>query len=82
MALLPPGARGPKVNRRAWRALRIERGLTQTGLGRLADVDASHISRIESGVRTHPSPKITKRVADALGVEVRDLLAADLEAAR
>lgn len=79
MRTLPLGARGPKINRTALRAIRIERGYTQVTLGELADVDPSHICRIEAGIRTHPSPRVTKALADALRVDIRDLLAAELE---
>ncbi len=57
--------------------MRIEAGLTQMDLGRRASVDPSHVSRIEAGVRTHPAPRITKALADALGCPVNSLLAAE-----
>lgn len=77
----PRGARGPRINRRALAALRISEGWTQTLLAQKAGIAHSHVSNLEAGVRTHPSPRITRALADALGVEVRDLLAADLEGA-
>ncbi|MEQ4301578.1 helix-turn-helix transcriptional regulator [Plantactinospora sp. B6F1] len=74
----PRGARGPRVNARAIRGIRVERGYTQTELARRSGVGQSHISRIELGARPYPDPRITKALADALGCKVVDLLAADL----
>jgi transcriptional regulator with XRE-family HTH domain len=59
---------------RAVRALRDERGLTQTALARAADTDGTRISHLERG-RTNPAWGTMRRIADALGVAVSDIAA-------
>jgi len=73
------GARGPRVNSTALRAIRIVAGLTQAELASRAGVDGSHISRLESGKRAHPAPRITKALAEVLGVPVATILAVDYQ---
>ena len=53
------------------RRIRKERGLTQRELGGLSGVDQATISMAESG-RRQPHLETLGRLADALGVEVRD----------
>lgn len=54
-------------------ALRQERGLTQERLAWEVDLSSKgYLSRIESGQRL-PSLLVLQRIADRLGVEVRDL---------
>lgn len=74
----PIGARGPRIDARALRAIRIQAGFTQVELGKRAKVHYSHISRLESGKRAYPRPRIAHAIADALGCEVSSILAADL----
>jgi DNA-binding XRE family transcriptional regulator len=71
-------ARGPKLNRHALRALRLETGLTQVGLSRRSGVDDTYISRLEAGRRCWPAIRITEALATALDVPTEALLAADL----
>lgn len=55
------------------RARRLERGLTQLELAESAGVDRKTISRIENS-RFSPSLINIYAIADALNVEVRDLI--------
>jgi transcriptional regulator with XRE-family HTH domain len=58
--------------------LRRERrmaGLTQGELAEKADVGLTTISRIESGDIEEPRVSTLRKLAHALGLEVRDLLA-------
>ena len=55
------------------RELRLERELSQEQLGQLADLDRTHISSAEAG-RRNVSLKTIYKLADALGVEARELL--------
>jgi transcriptional regulator with XRE-family HTH domain len=55
------------------RARRMERGLTQLELAESAGVDRKTISRIENS-RFSPSLINIYAIADALNVEVRDLI--------
>ena len=58
------------------RTFRIARGLTQENLAKQADLNCTHISKIESGKRL-PSLKSICRLADALDVEPYELLVAE-----
>jgi len=55
------------------RQLRKERGLSQVKLAVMADMDPATLNRLERGTG-NPNLKTMERVADALGVEVADLL--------
>ncbi|MEU0001164.1 helix-turn-helix domain-containing protein [Streptomyces microflavus] len=55
------------------RRRRIEAGLTQEGLARLAGVTKSHISGVERGVAGASAPMLG-RLAIALECEVADLM--------
>lgn len=55
------------------RAIRLLRELTQKQLGDLCGMADSAIRRYESG-RGNPTEKTLKRIANALGVSVQDLL--------
>jgi transcriptional regulator with XRE-family HTH domain len=60
-----------------WRRLqelRTNQGHTLTTLARAAEISLPYLSQLESGQR-RGRPPIHKRLADALGVEVRDLTA-------
>jgi transcriptional regulator with XRE-family HTH domain len=56
-----------------WR-YRIEAGLSQEQLAKKSGVAQGAISMIEKGERTRPYPSTLKKLADALGVQIRDLL--------
>jgi transcriptional regulator with XRE-family HTH domain len=56
------------------RARRTERGLTQEELAHRAGLDYSYVNQIENG-RRNPSLDAIARIARALGVPVRDLVA-------
>ncbi|UCH78707.1 MAG: helix-turn-helix transcriptional regulator [Candidatus Coatesbacteria bacterium] len=56
------------------REKRVSRGLTQKGLAELAHVDDSYISQLERDYK-FPSARTIESLAQALGVEVAELLA-------
>lgn len=55
--------------------LRQRRGWTQEKLAVEADVNRNTVARMESGIGVYP--KSARRVAEALGVPLEDLLAAE-----
>ncbi len=61
-----------KVGRRV-KALREQRGLSQTALARRARISKMQLYRVETD-RSSPVLRTLERVARALGVKVRDLL--------
>jgi transcriptional regulator with XRE-family HTH domain len=54
--------------------LRERKGLTQVELAAKARITQPYLAQLESGVRLNPSLDVLKRLAEALGVAVRDLL--------
>ena len=56
------------------RKLREARGLSQEKLARLADVANNTIIKIEAGKNQNPTLETLKKVAQALGVSVDDLI--------
>ena len=62
--------------RAAWnlRRIRVERGVSQENLAVDAAVDRSYISGIENG-SFNPTLDVLDRLADALGVDLSDLVA-------
>ncbi len=64
---LPPIARNI-------RHLRKEKGLSQDKLSKLADVSFHTITKIEAGDTPNPTIDTMKKIADALGVSVDDLM--------
>lgn len=70
-----PGSDASKIARhigQAVRRLREEAELSQVDLAGRSGLTQSHVSRIETG--THcPNHKTMQRIADALGVQVRDI---------
>lgn len=57
------------------RDARLALGLSRLGLATKAGVDLSNISRIESGETKQPTVRVLGRIADALEVDVAQLLA-------
>lgn len=55
------------------RSLRARVGISQEELASLADIDRTYASQIERGV-ANPSLEVLVRIAEALGVELHDLL--------
>lgn len=55
------------------RALRRERGLTQEQLGTKIGLDRIYIGELERGQRTNPTLANLRRIADGLGVPIREL---------
>ena len=56
------------------RRLREAKGLSQEKLARLADVANNTIIKIEAGKNQNPTLETLKKVAQALGVSVDDLI--------
>lgn len=54
--------------------LRAERGLSLEKVARLADLSLNTIVKIENGVNTNPTIETVKKIADALGVSLDDLM--------
>lgn len=55
------------------KAIRAERGLTQEGLALLCNIDRTYVGRLENMTR-NPGLDILQKIADGLGIELRDLL--------
>jgi len=53
---------------------REKKGISQDKLSKLAGVTLHTITKIESGVTSDPRIETVKKIADALGVSVDDLL--------
>lgn len=58
------------------RELRHTRGLTQSQLGQRAKITSSYVGRLESGGAA-PGIDLVRRLAEALGTSVHDLLPTD-----
>lgn len=65
-----------RIGRRV-RALRRGRGLTQTILAGRAGLTRIYIGEFERGVRDNPTLGVLRRIADGLGVPVRELFPPD-----
>ncbi len=61
-------ALGAKVRR-----LREEKALTQAELAEMAGITAIHLGRLERG-ESYPRPRTRRRIAEALGVDPKELL--------
>ena len=59
---------GNKVN-----SLRTNRGWSLKKLSERSGVSVPYLSQLERGERTNPRPKIKKKLAEALGISVKDL---------
>jgi transcriptional regulator with XRE-family HTH domain len=57
------------------REARLNAGYSQSELAKLAGVSQSSIAMIETGERTNPHPRTLRKLAEALGIEVRELRA-------
>ena len=62
-----------QVNTRALKRCRLEAGLSLRGLARAAGVSHDTVMDIERGVRA-PHPATVKKLAEAIGVAVGDLV--------
>lgn len=64
----------------ALRAAREERGLSMQAAGAEAGISAGYLFKLERGYIGSPSPRVLQRLAPALGIEYRELMAlADYE---
>lgn len=70
-----------RLDGRAIRRARIERGWTQDDLAARAGVPRKTISDIENDRSSRSLPRTIRRLCDALGVEPRDVLAPEEGAA-
>lgn len=52
---------------------RWKRGWSEAQLAKYAEVDRSVICKLENGKTKNPSIKVAFKIADALGVDVREL---------
>lgn len=76
MALLPYSCKMSKVSKkfgRRMRELRLDRDLSQLGLGELAGLDVTTINEVENGHR-EPMLGTIKKIAKALGVNLDKLI--------
>ena len=53
---------------------REKANLSQRQLAKLANINNSELSKIESGVRNEPSPKILRKISNVLDVNYSDLM--------
>jgi len=56
------------------RKLRIQAGMTQSGLASKVNIDSTYLSKMESGVKSPPSQKVVLRLAEVLNVGKDELL--------
>lgn len=57
------------------RQKREQAGMSIRGLAGVVGVDSGYITRLESGQRNNPSAEVLQGIADALEIDVNDLLA-------
>ena len=64
-----------KAEARAKKAeAREKKGLSQRQLAKLAKINNSELSKIESGIRKDPSPKILRKISNIIDVNYSDLM--------
>lgn len=56
------------------KALRLKLGISQDSLSKKADLAFHTISKIEAGSTPNPTIETVKKIADALGVSLDDLM--------
>jgi transcriptional regulator with XRE-family HTH domain len=59
------------LNHEKFKRHRMAKGLSQTELAKLLNIDRSYINQIERGKKT-PSMGLLERIADALGKNLKD----------
>ena len=64
----------PKQLSRVIQKLRESKDMTQRDLAREAQVTPGYIAQLEMGIRKNPSLTVLKKLAEALGVPVTELL--------
>jgi transcriptional regulator with XRE-family HTH domain len=64
----------PKKLNRVIQKLRASKDMTQRDLAREAQVTPGYIAQLEMGIRKNPSLKVLKKLAEAFGVPVTELL--------
>ena len=53
---------------------REKKGLSQRQLAKIANINNSELSKIESGIRKEPSPRILRKISNVLDVNYSDLM--------
>ena len=53
---------------------REKKGLSQRQLAKIANINNSELSKIESGIRKEPSPKILRKISNVLDVNYNDIM--------
>ena len=53
---------------------RENKGLSQRQLAKIANINNSELSKIESGIRKEPSPKILRKISTVIDVNYSDLM--------
>lgn len=53
---------------------REKKGLSQRQLAKLANINNSELSKIESGIRKDPSPRILRKISNYIDVNYNDLM--------
>ena len=53
---------------------REDKGLSQRQLAKLANINNSELSKIESGIRKEPNPKMLRKISSVLDVNYSDLM--------
>ena len=53
---------------------REEKGLSQRQLAKLVNINNSELSKIESGIRKEPNPKMLRKISSVLDVNYNDLM--------
>ena len=53
---------------------REDKGLSQRQLAKLANINNSELSKIESGIRKEPNPKMLRKISSVLDVNYNDLM--------
>ncbi|PKE16728.1 helix-turn-helix transcriptional regulator [Macrococcoides caseolyticum] len=65
------------ANKSEIKILLIRKGLTVTDLSKKIHSDLPYLSQVLNGKR-NPSPKLAKRIADALDVEITDIFTIEI----
>ena len=53
---------------------REKKGLSQRQLAKIANINNSELSKLESGIRKEPSPRILRKISNVLDVNYSDLM--------
>lgn len=62
------------IPRKKIKELRKLKGFSQKELAKLTGVSQSYISELEAGIKTNPSIKVIKRIAEVLEIDICQLV--------